>query len=100
MDVLPYDIANTIFSHLSQSDCLQCMDASPWWVAMTPQYATRVWRDIEITNHTNLHQKHMLQCLGPHVKNVTFRQLSHHRLIQAMHMLINQQCTGLQQLGM
>ncbi|KAJ8662526.1 hypothetical protein O0I10_001487 [Lichtheimia ornata] len=98
MDVLPYDVANSIFSHLSQSDCLQCMDASPWWVAMTPQYATRVWRDIEITNHTNLHQKHMLQCLGSHVKKVSFRELSNHRLIQAMRMLINQQCTGLQQL--
>lgn len=99
MDVLPYDIANTIFSHLSQSDCLQCMDASPWWDAMTPQYATLVWRDIEITNNTDIHQKHMLQCLGSHVKKVTFRELSSDRLIQAMRMLINQQCTGLHQLG-
>ncbi|KAI7885799.1 hypothetical protein K492DRAFT_170881 [Lichtheimia hyalospora FSU 10163] len=74
------------------------MDASPWWVAMTPQYATRVWQDIEITNTTDLHQKHMLQCLGSHVKKVTFRELSSNHLFQAMRMLIHHQCTGLQQL--
>ncbi|KAI8147249.1 hypothetical protein BJV82DRAFT_598336 [Fennellomyces sp. T-0311] len=76
MDALPLDILPLIFSYLSQRDCVRCMSVCRGWYSLVPLYSKRVWKKLIVSPAYIRRGDHARweQCLGRHVKSITFNQ--------------------------
>ncbi|KAI8149108.1 hypothetical protein BJV82DRAFT_590657 [Fennellomyces sp. T-0311] len=72
---LPPETIASIFRHLEKSDCLECMHVCRRWYNTVPDYARELWTQLRIA-HGSWHRPNscMLQCIGPHVRNVSIRE--------------------------
>ncbi|KAI9275760.1 hypothetical protein BDA99DRAFT_496392 [Phascolomyces articulosus] len=102
LNKLPYDIIHNIFSRLSQQDCLECMVVSTLWFQLIPQYATMLWRKIEITPSSEVNNTdgkavslcpRIIQCLGPHVQDIVLLRCSEEQVHSILSILSSCGCS-------
>ena len=101
MSILPLELLPTIFSYLSQQDCVNSMAVCRDWYSLVPQYSQGVWEYLRISQR-NVYKinKRWEKSVGEHVKKVVFLHiLDENQLYQLMQKLYDCNCTKLKSIG-
>ncbi|KAI9485127.1 hypothetical protein BDB00DRAFT_942663 [Zychaea mexicana] len=83
--VFPAETVTDIFSYLDQKECIECMEVCRRWYDLIPSFTTRVWHQLKVSSSSAGYDNDgnaisccwlqsniaLLQCLGPHVKDVS-----------------------------
>ncbi|KAI9246117.1 hypothetical protein BDA99DRAFT_565697 [Phascolomyces articulosus] len=96
---LPFDIVSIIFSHVTKSDCLNCMGVSRTWFDHIPQYTTTLWKELTLSSLETLNNDLLLRCLGPHLKKLRLQRLNECEIAMIIETLVQKgECSSIRTL--
>ncbi|KAI9245884.1 hypothetical protein BDA99DRAFT_543531 [Phascolomyces articulosus] len=97
---LPSDIILEIFTRLTPSDSLRCMQVCRAWYNLIPQYAKGAWSTMQLygSRRSILKNRVWLQFLGKHVKHVTLTRFREKNLYTILQLLIKHGCLNIQRI--
>ncbi|KAI8141006.1 hypothetical protein BJV82DRAFT_658714 [Fennellomyces sp. T-0311] len=83
--VLPFETITSILSHISQSDCCECMRVCRRWHDEFPNYTKSIWTTLQISfNSWERSNVCLTRCLGPHVQTVSMFKRKPFPLLKAL----------------
>ena len=99
---LPPEILSLIFFYLSQRDCIRSMAVCKSWYTMIPNCSRRAWKKLVLHPAYIRRGDHVRweQCLGRHVKSITFSQFQDEgELYRMMQKLADCNCLHAEHIG-